>query len=928
MGQNLSFQTDEWETPTSTRAPSPNRDAEENVANAEGKVLEKVKGREVLTSDEGGVLDIDKLQSKPESPQVILQPVVSIADNARISGGIIAGGDVHTNVVINIPSAKDSSLEAQWQKKEEEKARARLLREVLDWLAPNAQFREIQMENLEKWTDGTLSWFTTAEFYQSWKQGRTKVIWGTGMPGSGKTVLASKAVDDLEQHQKTSKGKLCVLFAYCRYSERLTVQEILEALVKQFLECDPSLVSVVEPLYARHTFLKTRPTQAELLDLLKTLESHFEIVFYVIDALDEALDDTQFNLVKAINTLQGRFSLTSRPLVSLESGLARPKFYTVTPATSDIVRLVLERIKHNPGFGDLLDRYGFRDELVRRILDKSSGMFLHAALQLEFVYTCATVACVHRNLDRVPTGLRQMYQQAMVRIGEQKAENALLAKHTLLWLVFGYETMAFADLEQALAVTSRIDTAADNSLVVDEAALVSVCCGLVIIEKRTNLVRLVHFTAKDALAPILMNDFHSPHRLLFKAAAKRLIDCGIPNNSLLKQGTDLERFLAQHPALRYSYDHLGKHAQECVTHPEYCAEVLEFVKRCQSFPCIVWGSWKPVEHLSPIHVAARYGLHEIIDQVIADTAKGDVTLRTTGERGATALILAAQYGQVRVVDALLKHKRRAMMKSVIGGHAKPGMHLLTGQVNLRDNSGSTALMEAVSNCHPDVVRRLLQDPHIQVNLRDRSGWTALMYAAMKSHVVLDPLLAHEGADVNARNDDGCTALMEVSKYGAGAGALVQRLLTHKDIKVNLQGKDGNSALMYAALKGHSVNVRHLLQHKDTQANLQSRDGWTALMRAAKNGNDGAVRALIEYKGTDVNAVNNYGDSALIIASRELHPGVVSVLLQREDIRTDIRNIAGQTALMVVTQYPVRVDKQQRCDEVVRLLRQSEKSSDA
>ncbi|KAG2004336.1 ankyrin repeat domain-containing protein 50 [Coprinopsis cinerea AmutBmut pab1-1] len=61
---------------------------------------------------------------------------------------------------------------------------------ILDWLAPNVNFRSIYIQNLEKCTEGTLSWFLKGDDYDQWKKGDTKVIWGTGIPGAGKTVLA------------------------------------------------------------------------------------------------------------------------------------------------------------------------------------------------------------------------------------------------------------------------------------------------------------------------------------------------------------------------------------------------------------------------------------------------------------------------------------------------------------------------------------------------------------------------------------------------------------------------------------------------------------------------------------------------------------------------------------------------------------------
>ncbi|EAU89993.2 ankyrin containing protein [Coprinopsis cinerea okayama7 len=673
---------------------------------------------------------------------------------------------------------------------------------------------------------------------------------------------ASRAIHDLEKHQKTSTKKVCVVFAYCRYTEPLTVNDILEALVKQFLECDPSLVAVVDPLYSRYSLDDSaRPTQEELLELVKQLETHFDIVYYVIDGLDEARMDTQFDLIEAINNLRGRFSLTSRPLKSLAMDLRNARFYPITANASDILLLVAKKITRNPGFRRLLEQNHLTQELVVKILAKSSGMFLHAALQIEMIHKCVDVSCVKKNLSRFPERLQDLYDMAMDRINDQIPHNAMLANHVLLWLVFGCAALTLTDLQYALSATY------DGDVQVDADGILSLCCGLVHIEK-TIFVRLIHFTAKDALGPILKEKtFPNPHGILFRATTKRLMEFNILNNA--KPEKDLfERLLSDHPMLRYSYDHWSSHALECMSDPVYAAEVMQVVKLCVSYPCMDLG-WDGMEHLHPLHVVARYGFHDLVDEVVTEVAKGDLSLRTQGNLGATALILASEYGHVEVVNRLLQFNRWTMIRSVIVGQSRPGMHLITAQVNLRDNLGGTALMRAASSGRLEAVQRLLDDPEIDVNLQDHDGRTALMHASPKAIV---PLLERQDIQVNIQDNKGYTALMKASEYGGTARIIVQHLVQHKDIQINLRNQKGDTALMCAAAKGRSRNVKLLLQHEDIDVNAES-GGWTALMLAAKNGDEETVRALLDFEATDVNARTKiYGSTALMIATIQSHPG--------------------------------------------------------
>ena len=52
-----------------------------------------------------------------------------------------------------------------------------------------------------------------------------------------------------------------------------------------------------------------------------------------------------------------------------------------------------------------------------------------------------------------------------------------------------------------------------------------------------------------------------------------------------------------------------------------------------------------------------------------------------------------------------------------------------------------------------------------VNARDEGGWTALKRAAGQGHTEIVEMLLAKGADVNAKDEDGGTALIEAAQKG-------------------------------------------------------------------------------------------------------------------------------------------------------------------
>lgn len=100
--------------------------------------------------------------------------------------------------------------------------------------------RKIHLDALSKATPGTVLWFLRTETFILWLDlsGTLKILWGTGIPGAGKTVMASIVINDLDARAAASGGRICVAYIYFRYSDSstLTIRSILEILVKQTVE--------------------------------------------------------------------------------------------------------------------------------------------------------------------------------------------------------------------------------------------------------------------------------------------------------------------------------------------------------------------------------------------------------------------------------------------------------------------------------------------------------------------------------------------------------------------------------------------------------------------------------------------------------------------------------------------------------------------
>jgi hypothetical protein len=142
-----------------------------------------------------------------------------------------------------------------------------------------------------------------------------------------------------------------------------------------------------------------------------------------------------------------------------------------------------------------------------------------------------------------------------------------------------------------------------------------------------------------------------------------------------------------------------------------------------------------------------------------------------------------------------------------------------------------------------------------VNVKERRGGaTPLMHAAAIGSLDAMRLLLDRGADVNAKNAAGATALM-----WAATDLAKVRLLLDRGADVNVASSLGHTALELAAMSDGSAEiVRLLLSHG---ADPKAVDKGKMSVLAAAAGNDvGSVRQLIDA-GADVNAADLGGSYA-------------------------------------------------------------------
>ena len=203
-----------------------------------------------------------------------------------------------------------------------------------------------------------------------------------------------------------------------------------------------------------------------------------------------------------------------------------------------------------------------------------------------------------------------------------------------------------------------------------------------------------------------------------------------------------------------------------------------------------------------------------------------------------------------------------------------GLSLLTfGLAGSAVAAEKAALADAAEQRNAALFRKLL-DAGADVNATQVDGMTALHWAVYNDDVATARMLVRAGAKVSAANRYGVPALSLASTNGNAE--MVKLLLeAGADAKAALPG--GETVLMTAARAGNLDTVKALLA-RGADPNGRERNDQTAIMWAAAEGHAPVVQALIDA-GADIRAKVRSGFTPLFFAAREGNIEVARTLLQ-------------------------------------------------
>ncbi|KAJ7851874.1 ankyrin repeat-containing domain protein [Mycena leptocephala] len=802
-------------------------------------------------------------------------------------------------------------------------------REIINWVSP-LNFFPRQADILKARQPGTGEWFLQDHLFKKWRAGEIHALWCRGIPGAGKTVLASIVVDDLRTNVANETTGVAVLYLdHKAAAEAHSPRNLLAAIWQQLIIQEP-ISSDVHRLYNKHYAQGTRPSLEETYSLLHSAIEKFSDIFIVVDALDEYPEEERDTLLRHLGNLGPavRLMLTSRPHVSIDHGIPTIATVDVRATEEDIRRYVEGQIEKSRRLARHMNKSSTLRELIEEnIVKRSDGMFLLAKLHIDSLMTKQNVAAVKEALTNLSSNLDGAYDAIVNRINQQSEDDRQLAFRTLLWVVHAKAPLRPSQLKEALAVEPGATTL-DPDRQTDIDIILSLCAGLVVVEEAEDQVRLVHYTTQTYfdLAPVQT-------RLFPRAQCEITLTCITYMSLTFETFSEMLSYtslLFTNPFLHYTVEYCLIHArgdpETDIKHPlmTFLDNYSEQWWRLWHWPLDPQSTTNKVQiardfDLQVIHrhiidedgvkllqnavlrgatdevrMLLEYGVsieNELLQAVIHDKEELLSLLLTQSRRQnnpvlpchefknryGAALYHASWTGNEGLIKLLIEHGADVNSPckeydSVQGGAAE-ACHALALAFGLPLEHGpGSALQAAVSTGHEAVVHLLLQHG-ADVNAKAGKYGNVLQLASWQGHEVIARLLVEHGADLHADGGEYGSALQAASEKGH---EVIVKLLLERGADATAQN---GIALRVALQTEHDSIVKLLLEHwQGPDANAIDWQDGSALQAATEQGHEAIVKLLLEH-GADVNQTSFCGDSALQAASKNGREAVVKLLLE-------------------------------------------------
>jgi ankyrin repeat protein len=750
---------------------------------------------------------------------------------------------------------------------------------IVSWLGPpfpTSAFNDAQrLRSVD-----TGNWFLEGKQYERWKQSPHSVLWLSGIPGSGKTILCSSIIAHLNAWCRPYDTRL-VIYYFFEFSARDKdpVGIFLRSVLSQIVIQKEHIPISIQELFDQHHKGFQQPSIKTLLETLLTNLEGSDQTYFVLDALDEC--GARVDLLDTLEEIDEwhldnlHLLATSRREKDIEESFARICGDLIQLEGSKINRDIEQYVHQRLLKERWLKKWpeDVQHEITSTIIMKAGEMFRLAAMQINGLRHCGTLKALREALHTLPTSLDETYSRILDEIEPAQADNAT---RILSWLCFAFRPLALDEIAESLAIDFENNEYDATQKLQDLEDVLSIC-GSLVVRANDSTLKLSHYSVKeylisDRLLGSKNSGFHMNPTLSDANITQTCLiylqnrsfggTFGLGSDSLTQYATE---FWIEHFIRCGQPDQLVLLAKEMLF-----TDKLHFLERTRIYRLVLGGCWTERPREDSLNAALYYTAWTSSPGLMETALIYGAEINADAGEFGTALNVSAYLGDMKSVELLLARG---------------------ADVNCQSGLPGNALQAAVTSGSIHVIELLLSRG-ADVNKQGGRYYTALNAAMClrRSQDKVVEILLDAGAEplcfTDAINEWSNQSPLKTITAMGGAIHIAKLLLD--------RGADAKeSGILQVALSKGNIDLVNLLFERGASVN----DGWrwaNPLAEAAANGL-ATLRCVIENWNGDYKFIDPEGRNVLHIAAREGAVDTVQYLLGL-GLSIDQTDMRGWTAI--------------------------------
>lgn len=796
-----------------------------------------------------------------------------------------------------------------------------------------AMNRNTLITNKGELIHGTCDWIVKKREFVEWKNSNGGLLWISGGPGLGKTMLSIYLTEYLSSCFRSLDDKHYSTYFFCDAKDikRNNAVAIIRGMLFQLLEQKEELIKHILPTYT------IQGEQIFQQSAFETVWKFFVTMIHdlgssqvtcILDGLDECEPTSLEPLLKKLKNI----TVTSPSLKIIilsrdypqhlgswlgQSPRLRLDFNAKTEVSNGLDQYIFTRV------AELSTSKQYPVELTTHIektlKEKSSGTYLWVSFIIKDLQTMATSE-VEERLKDLPQGLDALYERILESIQSAQRDSTLAI---LRWCTFATQPLSLNELAAALSIKP--------TKYLDEAAVLREkleYCGH-FLSITDDTATLVHQSASDFLRRQIPSSGVKPWFSLADTEleqSKLASVCICYFNHVYSKDKDIfqirysEKKGAQYPFLEYA-------TNEWVDHFNHSGQQgLKILDEYPSFFCEkseIWKAWIRIKKYSSWSIYKGYygsleqmaielGLVTLMQRILKKEGIWRNLKNLFAKQGDSPFHLAAKSGHLAIVELFINNKM---------------------DINIKGDGGETPLHMAAKYGHLLIVEMLLKN-NADIHAEDNAHWTPLHYAIYRGRLPTVKILVEKGAHIDGTKQQSYTPLLvamyfdqyEITEYLLKCGASIYnkdsdftplkraiysgksklhvlKLMLELGADDRIHHGDGLSHVKESLLCQPTTLIVFLeiwAQRFPTTAQFRDRIDFgntTALHLACRDGSLPAMHFLLDPKWSlDLNWRDGNGNTTLHVAAAEGKAECVDLLLAQPSVDPKLTNKWGLSPL--------------------------------